>query len=89
MPTSILLLLSLFVADTDWPVNGGTNNIRYSPLTQINKGNVAQLQPAWTYDAHDSFKDSEMPTDPIVVDGVLYATTPKLRVVAVNAVTGA
>ena len=76
-------------ADADgWPVNGGPYNIRYSPLTQINRDNVAQLKVAWTYDSHDAFKDSEMQSNPIVVDGVLYATTPKLRVVALDAATG-
>ena len=55
------------------------------PLTQINRDNVAKLQVAWTYDSHDAFNGSEMQSNPIVVDGVLYATTPTLKVVAVNA----
>jgi quinoprotein glucose dehydrogenase len=87
----ILLLLPvfcLFAADTEWPVNGGPNNIRYTTLSQINKENVNQLQVAWSYDAHDAFKDSEMQSNPIVVDGMLYATTPKMRVIALDAVTG-
>jgi quinoprotein glucose dehydrogenase len=75
-------------ANVDWPVNGGPNNIRYSPLGQINRANVARLQVAWTYDSHDAFKGSEMQSNPIVVDGVLYATTPTMRVVALNAETG-
>src|SRR4029079_11296856 len=33
-------------------------------------------------------KASEMQSNPVVVDGVLYATTPTLKVVAVNAQTG-
>ncbi len=57
---------------TPWPINGGVDNIRYSPLTQINRDNVATLQVAWTYDSHDAFKASEMQSNPIVVDGVLY-----------------
>lgn len=73
---------------TDWPVNGGAGNIRYSPLTQITRDNVARLQVAWTYDSHDAFKDSEMQSNPIVVDGVLYATTPTMQVAAVDAATG-
>jgi quinoprotein glucose dehydrogenase len=85
----LLLAAGLFAADADWPVNGGPYNIRYSTLTQFNRDNVAQLRPAWTYDAHDAFKDSEMQSNPIVVDGMLYATTPKLRVVCLNAQTGA
>src|ERR1700681_2373275 len=75
-------------ADLGWPVNGGPNNIRYSPLTQINRGNVSRLQAAWSYDAHDAFKDSEMQSNPIVVDGLLYVTTPKMRVVALDAADG-
>ncbi len=74
--------------DVNWPINGGEGNIRYSPLTQINRNNVRELQVAWTYDSHDAFKDSEMQSNPIVVDGVLFATTPTMKVVAVNAETG-
>ncbi|HMB79478.1 MAG TPA: hypothetical protein VKI43_05405, partial [Vicinamibacterales bacterium] len=70
--------------DTSWPVNGGVDNIRFSPLTQINRENVSKLQVAWTYDSRDAFKASEMQSNPIVVDGVLYVTTPTLKVVAVN-----
>ena len=81
--------LGLFAAgDADWPINGGVDNIRYSPLTQINRDNVSKLQIAWTYDSHDAFKASEMQSNPVVVDGVLYVTTPTLKVVAVNARTG-
>ncbi len=84
-----LLLAGLaLAADVDWPVNGGPKNIRYSTLSQINKENVSQLKVAWTYDSHDSFKGSEMQSNPIVVGGILYATTPKLRVIALDAATG-
>jgi quinoprotein glucose dehydrogenase len=75
-------------ADAGWPTNGGVDNIRYSSLAQINRDNVATLQPVWTYDSHDAFKGSEMQSNPIVADGVLYATTPTLKVVALNAATG-
>ena len=83
-----LLVSSLNAADTGWPVNGGPYNIRYSQLSQITPANVKQLQVAWTYDSHDAFQGSEMQSNPIVVDGVLYATTPKLRVIALDATTG-
>src|SRR5438034_2245053 len=74
--------------DVSWPINGGVDNIRYSPLAQINRDNVSRLQVAWIYDSHDAFKGSEMQSNPIVVDGVLYATTPTLHVVALKAETG-
>ena len=74
----------------DWKIyGGGHDQIRYSALNQINRSNVRRLQVAWTYDTGDAFPGSEMQCNPIVVDGVLYATTPKLRVIALDAATGA
>ena len=72
----------------DWPINGGPGNARFSPLAQITKDNVTQLEVAWTYESGDHFTASEMQSNPVVVDGVLYVTTPTLQVAAVNAVTG-
>lgn len=89
--SALLLIAALAAAggrDADWPVNGGPDNIRYSPLTQINRTNISRLQVAWRYDSHDAFKGSEMQSNPIVVDGVLYATTPTLKVVALDAASG-
>ncbi len=66
---------------------GGPENIHYSSLKQINKGNVHQLKIAWTFDSGDAFEESNIQCNPIVVDGVLYATTPTLRVISLNAAT--
>jgi quinoprotein glucose dehydrogenase len=74
--------------DTTWPVNGGVANIRYSPLTQIDTSNVTRLQVAWSYDAGDAFAGSEMQSNPIVVDGRVFFTTPSLKVVALDAASG-
>lgn len=74
---------------TTWRVvGGGPDNIHYSVLKQINESNVSQLKVAWEYNTGDSFKESEMECNPIIVHGVLYATTPKLRLIALNAATG-
>src|ERR1043166_7124822 len=73
----------------DWQVyGGGPENIRYSRLDQIKPENVEKLQIAWTFDTGDAFEGSEMQCNPIVVHGLLYATTPKLRVIALDAATG-
>jgi len=78
------------LAQNDWKVYAGNpGGTRYSTLAQINRGNAAKLQVAWIYDTGDTFKGSEMQCNPIVVNGVLYATTPKLRVIALDAATGA
>jgi quinoprotein glucose dehydrogenase len=87
-------LLFLFVATStlaaDWRhYGGGPDQTRYSPLTQITPENVATLRVAWTYDTHDAFNGSEMQCQPVVAHGVLYATSPKLRVFALNAADGA
>ena len=47
---------------------GGPEQIRYSRLGQINRGNVKQLQQAWVYDSGES---GGLQTQPIVVDDVL------------------
>ncbi|MGH9652982.1 MAG: PQQ-binding-like beta-propeller repeat protein [Bryobacteraceae bacterium] len=73
----------------NWPSYGGSlTDIRYSPLTQINRSNVKDLQVAWTFDTHDGFPGSEFECNPLIVNGVLYATTPKVNVIALNAATG-
>jgi quinoprotein glucose dehydrogenase len=75
-------------ADVGWPMHGGRDNARYSSLAQINRKNVGRLKVAWTYDSHDAFKGSEMQSQPVVVDGVLYVTTPTMTVVALDAGSG-
>lgn len=81
----------------DWPVYGGNKaGNRYSPLTQITPANVNSLQVAWQYDARDPQDTSnhtpqrpkEIQCQPIIVHGVLYATTPALSVFALDAATG-
>ncbi|HEX5082609.1 MAG TPA: PQQ-binding-like beta-propeller repeat protein [Blastocatellia bacterium] len=67
---------------------GGPENIHYSTLDQINRDNVHQLEVAWRFDSGDEFRGSEMQCNPIIVDGVMYATTPKLRVIALDAANG-
>lgn len=73
----------------EWKVyGGGPDSIRYSTLDQINRKNVRSLEVAWTFDTGDAFTGSEMQCNPIIINGVLYATTPKLRVIALDAATG-
>lgn len=88
-----LLLLSAPLAaqprNADWPVYGGNDDhTHFSTLSQITPANVAKLTVAWTYATKDEFNGSEMQANPIVVNGVLYATTPKLQVFALDAATG-
>lgn len=77
----------------NWPVYGGNNaGNRFSPLTQINKNNVGYLEVAWTYDTGENNNSSErgyeIQCQPIIVDGILYGTTPQLKAFAIKADTG-
>jgi quinoprotein glucose dehydrogenase len=71
---------------TDWPVYGGNSQAqRYSPLTQIDRNNVSRLQEVWRFSSPE-LGDPE--TNPLILAGVLYAYTPTLKVLALNAATG-
>lgn len=81
----------------DYPVYGGNKaGNRYASLTQINRQNVKDLQVAWMYDAAeqpdpDNTKrqaPKQIQCQPIVVRGILYGTTPELKLFALNAGTG-
>ncbi|AUD04319.1 outer membrane protein assembly factor BamB family protein [Spirosoma pollinicola] len=77
----------------DWPTYGGNNaGNRYSPLSQINTQTVKQLQLAWAYDTGDNKDASQRGMDiqcqPIVIKGVLYGTSPRMKLFAVDAATG-
>ncbi len=62
-------------------------NQQWSPLTQINATNVQGLRVAWMYQTGISRLGS-FETSPVVVNGVMYVTTPYSTVMAVNARTG-
>jgi quinoprotein glucose dehydrogenase len=81
--------------DTDWPAYGNDpGGMRYSPLSQINKVNVAKLKVAWVFhtgdvsDGSHHRKRSGFEATPIVVDGTLYFSTAFNRVIALDPVTG-
>jgi quinoprotein glucose dehydrogenase len=75
----------------DWPrVGNDPGAMRYSVLKQINRANVKQLAVAWSY--HTGDMDARAKTTlectPIVVGGVMYVTTVRGSVVALDAETG-
>jgi quinoprotein glucose dehydrogenase len=79
----------------EWAAYGNDpGGMRYSPLTQIDRDNVAKLKVAWEYhtgDISDGTKyprKSEFESTPIFVDGTLYLTTAFNRVVALDPVSG-
>lgn len=70
----------------DWAMTGyNYNEQRFSPLTQINAGNVNQLGLAWYADMPDA-RGQE--ATPVVVDGKMFVTGPWSKVFAFDAATG-
>jgi quinoprotein glucose dehydrogenase len=70
---------------------GSAESINYSSLSQVDTSNVNQLQIAWTYHTRDADTvfHSQIQCNPIMVDGVLYGTSPKMKLFAIDAQTGA
>ena len=92
---ALLLVLSAQLPG-DWPVYGhDAGGARFSPLVQITRDNVAQLQVAWTYHAGIpdmstmSHRPPSFEVTPIVVDGTMYVITPTGIIAALDPATGA
>jgi len=70
----------------DWQVYGGNSDAtHYSPLKQINRANVKQLDLAWSYDTGET---GGLQTSPLEVGGLLFGISPSQKVFAVDAATG-
>lgn len=101
---AILLCLSILPAwsQSDWPMYGHDYaSTRFSPLKQINTGNVKTLVPAWTYHMQKEGTQSHVAgapsrgggrrssqATPIVVKGTMYMPTPFGSIVALVPETG-
>ena len=82
--------VALHAGGRDWPVYLGDKAAsHYSTLDQITPANVSRLEVAWTWHAGDARGSStQIQCNPLVIDGVLYGTTPQLKLFALDAATG-
>ncbi|WP_413667434.1 PQQ-binding-like beta-propeller repeat protein [Mucilaginibacter sp. Mucisp86] len=74
-----------------WPAYAGSKEgLRYSSNEEITLNNVNKLKVMWTFSTgdRDTANLSQNQCNPIMVDSILYGTSPKLKLFAVNAVTG-
>ncbi len=93
---AILLALSLpsavlhAAAGRDWSTYLADKAAsHYSTLTQITAANVPQLKVAWTWRSGEARPDtSQIQCNPLVIDGVLYGTTPQMKLVSLDAGNG-
>lgn len=95
--TAVLCILVLASCDPfgkayrGWTTYNGTRaGMKYSSLDQVNESNVKDLQVVWTYHTGDAdtAHHSQIQTNPIVVDGVLYGVSPQMKLFAIDAATG-
>ena len=75
-------------------MGGDAGGQRFSPLDQINRENVKELGLAWTFQTGETANEpgtgpsANFEATPIMIDGVLYFSTPRSRVFALDAETG-
>ena len=79
----------------EWTAYGrDAGGSRYSPLDQITSANITQLREAWRFrtgEAEPRFateRETSLEVTPIVVDGIMYISTPLGRVTALDPMTG-
>lgn len=73
----------------DWSVYGGGNErLQYSELGDISIDNVKHLEVAWIYKTGDGGTTDQIQTNPLIVDGILYGISPKLKLFAADASNG-
>src|SRR4051794_24946208 len=102
-PTSLLIALLLSTVplvpqsnrQVEWPYYGGDpGGSRYSSLTDINPQNLNRLQLAWQWKHFDvplkeyGTSPGFFEATPLMIDGVLYVTTPYNNIAALDAETG-
>jgi quinoprotein glucose dehydrogenase len=75
----------------DWRHYGGDAGAsRFSPLDQIRRSNAGKLKVAWTHSCGDASQRplTTIECTPIVIGGVMYLTTARVQVRALDAATG-
>lgn len=88
---------NIFVKSGEWANYGNDpGGMRFSPLKQINTENVKNLKPVWTYHSGElktyegthTARKAAFEATPLMVNGILYFSTPTNRVIALDAATG-
>ena len=94
MTGTVLLLLAAGIPEGDWPAYGrDPGGQRYSPLSGVNRQNVASLKVAWTYRTGDAYQPESgrataFEATPLYTNGTLYVATPLGHIIALDPLTG-
>jgi quinoprotein glucose dehydrogenase len=95
MKLTLILFAATMLSAQEWRYWGGdSGGTRYSKLKQIDRSNVTKLRVAWTYNTGDVSDGktlllrSAFEATPLVIDNVMYVTTPFQRLIALDPETG-
>ena len=83
----------------DWPTYGNdAGGLKYSPLADVNRSNVAKLAVSFTWEAHESAvpaseaqkaaRPGQFQVTPLAIHDTLFFSTPFNRVIALDATSG-
>ena len=69
---------------------GSDESLNYSALDQVDTNNVKALEVAWVYHTGDAdtVNHSQIQCNPVIVNGILYGTSAKMKLFAIDASTG-
>ncbi|HLX43590.1 MAG TPA: PQQ-binding-like beta-propeller repeat protein [Bryobacteraceae bacterium] len=82
----VLFAIALDAQNVNWSdYLGGPTGAHYSPLKQVNTGNVTNLRQAWSYATGD---ETSYTFCPLVVDNIAYVAAKQGSLVALDATTG-
>ncbi len=85
----IFVIISCNNHPVEWTNYGGNkSNNHYSSLKQIDTNNISSLKIAWQYHTGDADEKTQIQVNPLIIDGVLYGVSPKLKLFALDAATG-
>ena len=85
-PVAAADLLAAPANPEQWLLYGGDYaNLRHSPITDINPGNVGQLQVAWAFPTGTT---EQFEVSPTIYDGIMYVTSSMNRLFALDPATG-
>src|SRR5690606_10074116 len=93
IPRSVSLILASVIssvspaADTNWSTYlGDTGATHYSSLSTITPENVRRLEKAWEFRTGGASANnrSQIQFNPLIIEGVLYGSSPNLQLFALD-----
>ena len=93
LPYGFLILLAscspITRENTDWPVYGGSNEkTHYIENSDINPNNLDRLKKVWEYNTGDATKGTQIQTNPLILDSIVYGISPQLKLFALSVKSG-